>query len=306
MACCVWCTRRGGIGEHWGALARPWETLGSAGESQQPTVGHHPRCPDGPNWTLVPSKFQQRSSEKKKGSRQVLQRPTPLSSRHRSAPALAAAGAEAAASNTQQARGKERQPTTHTRLLRAGLAAQFANGRIASGRGRGPSPLLLLESVQSGGAHRNLVAHPIRRGPARTDVTGTCTQGPTRACCTPGTDRGMPEIPAPLLSLLPACLCSALFLSTPMPPPRSGRSSSPAPRPPPARTSRSRWDGPGIPARRPGPGDGAARVKGFPARSGSEAQGVRQSFPSSWPPLPFMPSPSQIERNDPGRRALLC
>ena len=205
MACCVWCTRRGGIGEHWGALARPWETLGSAGESQQPTVGHHPRCPDGPNWTLVPSKFQQRSSEKKKGSRQVLQRPTPLSSRHRSAPALAAAGAEAAASNTQQARGKERQPTTHTRLLRAGLAAQFANGRIASGRGRGPSPLLLLESVQSGGAHRNLVAHPIRRGPARTDVTGTCTQGPTRACCTPGTDRGMPEIPAPLLSLLPAC-----------------------------------------------------------------------------------------------------
>jgi len=114
------------------------------------------------------------------------------------------------------------------------------------------------------------------------------------------------SLPLSCLSSLPA-LCSALFLSTPMPPPRSGRSSSPAPRPPPARTSRSRWDGPGIPARRPGPGDGAARVKGFPARSGSEAQGVRQSFPSSWPPPPLhaLAKPNRTERSGSACSALL-
>jgi hypothetical protein len=77
--------------------------------------------------------------------------------------------------------------TTGRLALRGLLPIGESPAHCSSGRGSLP-PL----QVQSGGAHRNLVAHSIRCRAARTDVgDGTCPGGPT--CCTPGTDWGAPK-----------------------------------------------------------------------------------------------------------------
>lgn len=114
------------------------------------------------------------------------------------------------------------------------------------------------------------------------------------------------SLPLSCLSSLPA-LCSALFLSTPMPPPRSGRSSSPAPRPPPARTSRSRWDGPWDPspstrARRWScKGEGVPREK---RKRGARGE-TELPFLLAPPPLHALAKPNRTERSGSACSALL-
>lgn len=85
--------------------------------------------------------------------------------------------------------GRRREPPHTTHTTRLVLRAELTNGRIAapeSGWGRHPLAL----SGQSGGAHRNLVACPIRYRAARTAAAGTCPQAPPSV---PQVPTGVPE-----------------------------------------------------------------------------------------------------------------
>ena len=133
----------------------------------------------------------------------------------------------------------------HTHGSPSAGCCQLANhGRIAPQAERVPFPHFNFLSAQSGGAHRNLVAHTIRCRATRTDVgDGTCTGGGPPA---------VPQVPT-----------GVRRGHKQHPPAHSGRSSA-------------RLQSQGIPARRPGPAAGPPPCKGereFPARRRSEAQG---------------------------------
>ena len=148
--------------------------------------------------------------------------------------------------------GRRREPPHTTHTTRLVLRAELTNGRIAapeSGWGRHPLAL----SGQSGGAHRNLVACPIRYRAARTAAAGTCPQAPPSV---PQVPTGVPEG----------------YLQQRGTPAPEGRSSARLRRDP-----GKPWD-PSPPTRPSPPRRGAAgRCKGeaFPATTGSEAQGMR-------------------------------
>jgi hypothetical protein len=148
-----------------------------------------------------------------------------------------------------------------TRLILRGLAcANWRMGFAASG----PGPFSPPRPV-GWGPIEIWLRRPFAGPAARTDARWHLHAGP--ACCTPGTDRGTGGYLQPRRETLSATL--------------GGRSSAPASRLAPRRQ--------GIPARRPGP---ACKGEQFPARRGSEAQGVRDG--ESFPPV----LPSQIARKD--------